>query len=174
MTTYHVVTEASEDDGREVFGVYDAVFGDQPDQTAWRTGVWDRHAAREGFRLARAHDGARLVGFAYGYTGRRGQWWTEQAVTVLGPDVAQEWLGGHFELVSLGVLPVARRRGIARGLMHLLLREVPHDRMLLMTTADEADPARRLYAAHGWTVLGAGISPATVVLGKLNPAAGGP
>ena len=30
---------------------------------------------------------------------------------VLGPDVAAEWLGGHFELVSIGVLPAARGAG---------------------------------------------------------------
>ena len=166
MTTYHVVTEASEDDGREVFGVYDAVFGDQPDQTAWRTGVWDRHAAREGFRLARAYDGARLVGFAYGYTGRRGQWWTEQAVTVLGPDVAQEWLGGHFELVSIGVLETARARGVGRALLERLTDDLPHERWVLMTTGDAEDPARHLYARAGWEVIGPGLRDGQVILGR--------
>ncbi len=49
------------------------------------------------------------MGFAYGYTGEHGQWWTDQATRVLAPDVAAEWLGGHFDLVSLGVLEEARR-----------------------------------------------------------------
>ena len=54
MTTYDLVTEVTDDDSRAVFEVYDAVFGDQPDQSAWRSGIWDRHVARAGFRLARA------------------------------------------------------------------------------------------------------------------------
>ena len=54
MTSYDLVTEVTDDDSRAVFGVYDAVFGDQPDQAAWRSGIWDRHVARAGFRLARA------------------------------------------------------------------------------------------------------------------------
>src|SRR5690242_18126851 len=69
MTTYDVVASVSDRESREVFEVYDAVFGDQPDHDAWRSGIWDRHRVREGFRLARAYDGERLVGFGYGYTG---------------------------------------------------------------------------------------------------------
>ena len=166
MTTYTLATEVTDDESRAVFEVYDAVFGDQPDQTAWRTGVWDRHAAREGFRLARAYDGARLVGFAYGYTGRRGQWWTEQAVTVLGPDVAQEWLGGHFELVSIGVLETARARGVGRALLERLTDDLPHERWVLMTTGDAEDPARHLYARAGWKVIGPGLRDGQVILGR--------
>jgi len=166
VTSYDLVTRVTEADTGELWQVYDAVFGDQPDQTAWRTGVWDRHAAREGFRLARAYDGARLVGFAYGYTGRRGQWWTEQAVTVLGPDVAQEWLGGHFELVSIGVLETARARGVGRALLERLTDDLPHERWVLMTTGDAEDPARHLYARAGWKVIGPGLRDGQVILGR--------
>jgi hypothetical protein len=107
--------------------------------------VWDRHAARKGFRLARAYDGDVLVGFGYGYTGESGQWWTDHARMVLAPDVAATWLGGHFELVSIGL---------------------SHERLLLMTTSDPSDVARRLYASEGWRVLGPGIAEATVIMGK--------
>jgi ribosomal protein S18 acetylase RimI-like enzyme len=90
-----------------------------------------------------------LVGFAYGYAGEPGQWWTDNARKVLQREVADAWLGGHFEVVSLGVATQARRAGIGRRLMQLLVAGVEHDRLLLMTTADISDPARRLYASDG-------------------------
>ena len=157
------VTEA---DAVELWPVYRSVFGDHPDIGTWREKVWDRHVARDGFRLARAYDGAALVGFAYGYTGERGQWWTDRAREVLEPDVASSWLGGHFELVSIGVVAAARSRGVGRSLMRALLDGLPHDRLLLMTTSDPDDPARRLYGSEGWQVLGPGVGERTVIMGK--------
>jgi ribosomal protein S18 acetylase RimI-like enzyme len=166
MTAYDVVTEVSDRDSLAVFEVYDAVFGDQPDHRAWRTGIWDRHTARAGFRLARAHDEGRLVGFAYGYTGERGQWWTDHASQALPAEVAELWLGGHFELVSIGVLADARRRGVGEALLARLTESLPHDRWVLMTTADAEDPARHLYARAGWEVIGPGLRDGQVVMGR--------
>jgi ribosomal protein S18 acetylase RimI-like enzyme len=165
-TSYDLVTSVTQDDGREVFAVYDEVFGDQPDQTAWRRDVWDRHARREGFRVARAHARGRLLGFAYGYTGAAGHWWTDQASRVLGPVVAGAWLGGHFELVSIGVRADARRRGTGQSLMELLCDGLPQQRWVLMTTADADDPARRLYARLRWEVLGPGLRDGQVIMGR--------
>lgn len=153
-------------DTAEVWPVYESAFGDYSDCDTWRQAVWDRHRVRDGFRLARAYDGAALIGFAYGYTGQLGQWWTDNAQKVLGPEVAGTWLGGHFELVSIGVLASARRRAIGRSLMRVLLEDLPHDRWLLMTSADADDPARRLYASEGWHVLGPGIGDDTVIMGR--------
>ena len=161
-------------DTAELWPVYDAVFGDHPSYDAWRAEAWDRHAVREGFRLARVRRDGELVGFAYGYTGRRGQWWTDHVAEVLDPDVAEEWLGGHFELVSIGVLPAARGEGLGGSLLESLTEGLPHERWLLTTTADGRDPARRLYARHGWAVLGPGIGAGTVVMGRLNAAGGAP
>jgi len=166
VTAYDLVTSVTDADGRAVFEVYDAVFGDQPDEAAWRIGVWDRHVVRDGFRLARAYDGDRLVGFGYGYTGERGQWWTDQAERVLEPAIAEEWLGGHFEVVSIGVLEEARRRGIGHGLMARLCDGLDQEHWLLMTTADADDPARHLYAHGGWEVLGPGLRDGQVVMGR--------
>jgi ribosomal protein S18 acetylase RimI-like enzyme len=166
------VTVATLADAVELWPVHDAVFGDHPSFEAWRAEVWDRHAAREGFRLARARVAGELVGFAYGYTGRTGQWWTDHVAELLAPGVAEAWLGGHFELVSIGVLPEARGRGVGRELLTSLCDGLPHERWLLMTTADESDPARRLYARHGWSVLGPGIGEGTVVMGRLRVADG--
>jgi ribosomal protein S18 acetylase RimI-like enzyme len=156
----------------ELWPVYDAVFGDHPSYDAWRDEVWDRHAVREGFRLARVRHGGELVGFAYGYTGQRGQWWTDHVAEVLDPEVAEEWLGGHFELVSIGVRPEARGQGLGSRLLEGLTDGLPHERWLLTTTGDAEDPARRLYARHGWAVLGPGIGERTVVMGRLRPAGG--
>lgn len=166
MTSYDVLTAVTDGDAEEVFGVYDAVFGDQPDFRAWRTGVWDRHTGRSGFRLARAHDAGRLVGFGYGYTGERGQWWTDRAAEVLGPDVAEEWLGGHFELVSIGVVAEARGAGVGGDLLRTLVAGLPQERWVLMTSADADDPARHLYAAQGWEVVGPGLRDGQVIMGR--------
>ena len=157
------VTEA---DAEELWPVYDAVFGDQPSYGVWRESVWDRHVVRQGFRLARAYDDGVLVGFGYGYTGERGQWWTDRAAEVLEPAVAEEWLGGHFELVSIGVLERVRGTGTGTAVIRALTGGLPQDRWLLMTTADAEDPARRLYAREGWRVLGRGLADDQVILGR--------
>ena len=154
------------DDGSMVWPVYESVFGDYADYETWRGDVWEKHRARKGFRLARAYDADALVGFVYGYTGEHGQWWTDNARKVLEPDVAEAWLGGHFELVSIGVLDTARRGGIGRSLMHTLLEGLPHERLLLMRSSDPSDPARRLYASEGWQVIGPGTGDGTVTMGR--------
>jgi GNAT superfamily N-acetyltransferase len=167
--TYDVTGSVTERDVAELWPVYDAVFGDQNDYAGWRAATWDRHAARAGFRLARARDGAAVIGFAYGYTGERGQWWTDQAAQVLAPEVADLWLGGHFELVSIGVLERSRGSGVGAGLLQAVTDGLPHHRWLLMTTADERDPARHLYARQGWEVIGPGLRDGQVILGRERP-----
>ncbi len=58
--------EQAQAHAEEVFAVYGAVFGDQPDERKWRAELFDRHCARDGFRLSAALDDDRLVGFAWG------------------------------------------------------------------------------------------------------------
>ena len=124
------------------------------------------HVEREDFVFLVAREAGELTGFGYGFTGAHGQWWTDRAAKVLDPEVAAAWLGGHFELVSIGVVPACRGRGLGRDLLRAVTDGLPHDRWLLMTTADEDDPARRLYAREGWTLLGPGIGENQVVLGR--------
>lgn len=174
MVRVRVDQSATPEDGAALWPTYDAVFGDQPDETTWRETMWDRHRVREGFRLARAYAGDRLVGFAYGYTGRSGQWWTDRAREVLTPEVAEAWLGGHFEVVTVAVVEEARGDGVGRALLRALLDGLPHDRLLLMATDEPANPARRLYASEGWEVVGPGTGEHTVIMGRLNPPAGAP
>jgi ribosomal protein S18 acetylase RimI-like enzyme len=163
VRTADVVSEA---DGKELWPVYDAVFADQPDHETWRDQVWTRHSGRAGFQLARAYGPGGLVGFAYGYTGEPGQWWTDNARAALGPELADEWLGGHFEVVSIGVLAASRGAGTGRALLRALLGGLPHDRLLLMTASEPTDPAHRLYTSAGWQVIGPGIGDATVIMGR--------
>ncbi|WP_160006176.1 GNAT family N-acetyltransferase [Nocardioides sp. AX2bis] len=158
------------EDGLELWPVYDSVFADYPDIDSWLAAVWDKHRVRSGFRLARSYSDDVLTGFAYGYTGTNGQWWTDNVRDVMEPDVAARWLGGHFELVSIGVTQGVRGQGVGRRLMRTLCSGLPHERQLLMTTADPADPARRLYESEGWRVLSAGVSDATVTMGRFGHA----
>lgn len=158
--------QTSPADATEVWRVYERVFDDQPDGAIWRRAVWDRHTARDGFRLTRAYNDGSLVGFAYGYTGERGQWWTDRAAEVLPDAVSEDWLGGHFELVTIGVVPEARGRGIGAALMERLTADIPHDRWLLMTSADPDEPAHRLYARHGWQVIGPGLAEGRAIMGR--------
>lgn len=154
---------------KELWPLYCSIFSDFEDVRAWRERVWDRHTARPGFRLALARDGETLVGFAYDYTGEAGQWWTDRASEVLHPAVASDWLGGHFELVSIGVAGAARGAGIGRHLITALTGGLPQSRWVLMTSADPEDPARRLYRSTGWAVIGPGFSDEQIIMGRALP-----
>lgn len=111
-----------------------------------------RHVEREGFRMSQATLAGRLVGFAYGYTGRRGQWWTDRVASLAPEAVVEEWVGGHFELVEMAVAPVAQGQGIGAMLHDCLLAGLPHRRALLSTYRDER-AATRLYRRLGWQLL---------------------
>lgn len=135
-----------------VWQVYDAAFGDC-DEDTWRTDTYARHLARPDFRLVGAWDGKRLVGFGYGYTGHRGEYWPDKVAEALGPDVAAEWVGGHFELVALAVLPAYQGRRIGARLLDRLMHRLPQERALLSTEVGDT-PAVRLYSSRGWVRLG--------------------
>jgi len=135
-----------------VFAVYDAVFGDMPDEVVWRAELFDRHRERAGFRLALALEDDRVLGFSWGYRGARGQYWPDLVARTL-PDVAAEWIGDHFEFVELAVEPAHRRRGIGIQLHDALLDGLS-GRAVLGTSANDADPAVRLYESRGWRTLG--------------------
>lgn len=150
--------------GDQVWPCYAAVFGDFDCYERWRSDLFERHAAREGFRLAVAVEGERLVGFSWGYVGQRGQFWSDLVHEALPHDVVTDWVGGHFELVELAVLPSCRRSGLGQALHERVLDGVGR-RCLLSTSDDENDPAVRLYRRSGWKRLGM-LRPGVQVMGR--------
>lgn len=153
-----------------VFSLYDAVFGDFPDEDEWRAQMYDRHRGRDDYRLAVALDGRRMLGFAWGYRGERGQYWPDLVARTL-PEVGREWVGDHFEFVELAVDPTSLRQGIGRRLHDAVLDGLT-GRALLGTSADDADPAVRLYRSCGWDTLGL-LDNDHQVMGVRLPLAGG-
>jgi hypothetical protein len=55
---------------------------------------------------------------------------------------------------------------VGRRLHDRLTDGLAQDRWLLMTTADDKDPARHLYAHAGWKVIGPGLRDGQVVMGR--------
>jgi ribosomal protein S18 acetylase RimI-like enzyme len=149
----------------DLFAVYDEVFGDVSDLAAWRVGAFDRHCARAGFRLTAAVSDAKgVIGFAYGYVGERGQWWPDQVTAALPAEVAEVWVGGHFEFVELGVLTAFRGQGIG-GRLHDQLMAGTEQRRALLGTDDADSPAVALYTSRGWRKLG-NLTADTAILGR--------
>lgn len=151
--------------GDEVVTVYRAAFGapgyDETEEQVrtFATEVLPTHATYAGFRMAVLREKGTLLGFAYGYAGEHGQWWTERVKTTAPSEAATvlgAWLGGHFEVAELAVDPGAQGRGFGAALMDALLLGIPHDRALLSTYAGDR-PATRLYARLGWRRLVSGV-----------------
>lgn len=140
-----------EADDAEVDAVYRAAFGDEA-----HPGFLDRqlpaHRSRSGFSLLGARRDGRLLGFGYGYTGERGQYWTEHVAAHSPAELVDTWLGGHFEVVTLAVVPEARGRGVATALMTELVRD-RGEPCALLGTGQRPSPARRLYERLGWVEL---------------------
>ena len=148
-----------------VYGIWIESLGPIGDPVEWRETRWDRHRSREGYRLVTASVGHDVVGFAYGYTGERGQYWSDWVTGELG-EFVEEWIGGHFEFTELGVLPAFRGRGVGAALHDVLLDGVPHRRAMLGTFAGPDAPARILYRRRGWDELGV-IDGTYRVMGKV-------
>ncbi|WP_433002159.1 GNAT family N-acetyltransferase [Kribbella sp. CA-294648] len=153
----------------QIWPVYATVFGDFESYELWRADLFDRHAARAGYRLLTAVDGSRpagttLAGFGWGYTGQRGQFWSDLVCNSLPKAITDEWVGGHFEVVELAVLPEYRGQGVGRALHDKLLESVT-GRCLLSTSDDPGDPAVRLYLSSGWRKLGV-LRPGVQVMGR--------
>jgi ribosomal protein S18 acetylase RimI-like enzyme len=141
-------------DDAEVGAVYRTVFADELGSANPRfvDEQLPTHRGRAGFRLVGAVEEDRLVGFAYGYTGERGQDWTEHVVAHAPEGLVETWVGGHFELVDLAVLPEVRGRGIGEALMTAVVRD-RRERCALLGTGQRPSAARRLYERLGWTEL---------------------
>lgn len=157
--TYQVVSWGPDEALRraaQMGAVYHAAFAPygEDDETAalFRDRSLPTHAGRDDFRCVVAVDDDALVGFGYGYRGARGQYWTDRVADLAPADVATAWLGGHFEVVELAVLPDAQGQGIGTALHDELLAGLPHPAALLSTWQQDT-PARRLYLRRGWEPL---------------------
>ena len=140
----------------ELGGVFASAFGapgyDEAEAERFAAEQLPTHAARDDFKLVVARSEEDVVGFAYGFTGQRGQWWSDRIAAAISPELAAEWIGGHFEVVELAVDPAAQRNGLGTALMDALMTGLPHRRALLTTYVDDR-PAPRLYRRMGWQVL---------------------
>ena len=118
----------------------------------FRTEQLPLHAGRDAFRCVVARRTGRTVGFGYGYTGQRGQWWSDWVAPRVPDVLADDWIGGHFELVELIVNPAERGLGIGTALHDVLMMGLPHRHGLLSVCRDD-QRALRLYRARGWILL---------------------
>jgi len=136
-----------------------------------------RHVAREDFRCLVAQEARNspVLGFAYGYACREGQWWRDQVYPALQPAARAEWLSDALEFVELAVVPEAQGRGLGRKLHNSLLEGVPH-RTAVLSTLQAETTGLILYRQHGWITLlekfrFPGVIQPYLILGKhLNPA----
>jgi ribosomal protein S18 acetylase RimI-like enzyme len=146
------------EDARELGDVFYAAFSapgyddEHADAERFATEQLPTHAARDDFKLTAARVDGRIVGFAYGFTGWPGQWWSDRIVAAVAPELAKQWVGGHFEVVELAVLPEMQGQGHGTALMRALMSDLPHRRALLTTYVHDR-PAPRLYRRLGWQVL---------------------
>ena len=120
----------------------------------WARDWLPRHAEREAFRfLAAIADDGTVAGFAYGYTGGAGQWWTDRVAAAMDEESRRRWLDPpHYEVVELHVRPSRQRGGIGSALLDRRLEGLPHSCALLSTQVDNAK-ARPFYEKHGWQVV---------------------
>ncbi len=118
-----------------------------------RRSIIATHLQRDGLRAVVALDDAeQMVGVAYGYQGRPGQWWHDQVEEALTPAQAREWLVGAFEVCELHVRPALHGTGLGRDLLAALLDGLPC-RTAVLTTPDNETRARHFYRAGGWVDL---------------------
>ena len=144
----------------ELAAVYRSAFGapgydeDAAEAERFATEQLLLYAQREGFKLvvARLPSPAGIVGFAYGYTGQRGQWWSDRVAETAPAEIVTAWIGGHFEVVEMAVSVEAQGQGLGSSLHDVLMADLPHQKALLTTYVDDR-PASRLYRRKGWQVL---------------------
>jgi ribosomal protein S18 acetylase RimI-like enzyme len=134
-----------------------------------------QHAGREGFccYVARQERDGPLLGMAYGYTCRPGQWWRDQVARCLTAGAAARWLDDAFELAELAVVPAAQGQRLGSRLHDALLASLPH-RTAVLSTLEAETVAMQLYRKRGWLALCSGFTFANssrryVIMGRCLP-----
>jgi ribosomal protein S18 acetylase RimI-like enzyme len=137
----------------EVLEVYAEAMQAPVEVAQARYTVLTGHLGRDGFAAVAAVDDAdQLVGVAYGYRGKPGQWWHDQVRAALTDQAAREWLDDAFEICELHVRPAHQSHGLGRTLLDALLCDQP-SRTAVLTTPDLETRARGFYRAAGWVDL---------------------
>lgn len=95
----------------------------------------------------------RLLGFAFGFTFRRGQWWPEMIGPALDSAGLQDWYTDAFELVEIEVDPAEQGRGVGSALLAELGAQTAHRTILLGTSAAADNRAPALYQRFGFVDL---------------------
>jgi GNAT superfamily N-acetyltransferase len=150
--------------------VYGEAMQRPPELVVQRREIMQSHLARAGLVAAVARECDELMGFGYGYRGRRGEWWHDIVAAQLGRDLSRRWLTDAFELAELHVRPQLHGRGIGRRILETVLGEVS-ERTVVLSTHDRESPARQLYRSVGFRDLVTGfVFPGSgeiyVVMGK--------
>ena len=111
-----------------------------------------RHAQNKDFRCVVARNGETIVGVAYGYASRPGQWWHDAITAELDDGTEKRWFRDAFEFVELAVLPDHQARGIG-GRLHDELLAVVGQKTAVLSTLYAETAAFHLYRKRGWQTL---------------------
>jgi len=140
----------------EALAVYAEAMGYSQDLATARRGFLYAHTHRLGFRaVATLSEHDRLLGFGYGYTSARGQWWHEQVRAALSVESRTGWLTDTFEVVELHVRPEAQGCGLGERQLIALLEGAPEHNVVLSTPEAPGEDSRawRLYRRLGFVDL---------------------
>ena len=155
----YLPAEALVAEQNQIVDVYREAFGPPPYNESEAdvrlfAGSLGRRWRRSGFRYVAARDSrrGRIVGFAFGYTCKPGQWWRDTVVSALAPAAVNRWLANAFELVELAVTPAFQGHGFGSRLHDALLAGLPHKTAVLSTIQSET-VALKLYRRRGWVTL---------------------
>ncbi|WP_164233758.1 GNAT family N-acetyltransferase [Microbacterium hydrocarbonoxydans] len=154
--------DGGDDELRAVADVYADAFAEPPydeNPEDSRTEIIARirryAAEKPRFRLLLAMADDTVAGFVLGTGIGPGDWWWGRLDAALSDEARAEWLRPQqFSVAELAIAAGRRRSGLARDLMTAVLRDLPYDTALLGCYRD-AEPAKRLYASLGWTVIDA-------------------
>ena len=121
----------------EIFEQYRVHYGEAPDASRWATWV-ERNLNNTRFRAFVAEDKGQFVGFA---------------TTMEVP--ASLRLGHFWQIRDLFVLPHQRRLGVGRALLDSIRAAAiaAGALRLVLQTEDDNEPAHRLYAESGYTLV---------------------
>lgn len=148
---------------------YDPIVGEQ------RGAFAASHSRYVDFQCRAALLDDEVIGIAYGYGSRPGQWWHDSVRRAVPAHLAAPWLSNAFELSELHVLPRFQGAGIGRALLLSLVANAPF-RTVLLSTPEGPTRAFALYRRLGFVDLArnylfAGDSRPFAVLGANLPLA---